>query len=59
MWRRKRTKITMLKCWYHYRRDNDYVAMWKKACLEKRVFRKEHVWKKGDLEKRVFGKEGV
>ena len=28
-------------------------------CLEKRVFRKEHVWKKGDLEKRVFGKEGV
>ena len=28
----------MLKCWYHYKKDNDYVAMRNRTCLEKRVF---------------------
>ena len=46
----------MLKCWYHYRRDNDYVAMWKRACLEKSVFGKEGVWKRECLEKSTIVK---
>ena len=40
----------MLVCWYHYKRDNDYVAMWKRACLEKGMFGKE----RGCLEKSML-----
>ena len=60
MWRRKRTEIITLKCWYHSRRDNDYVAMRQRACLEKKsMFGKGDVWKRGCLEKSMFGKEDV
>ena len=51
-------------CWYHYKRDNNYVTMWKRACLEKSMFGKgdvwkEGVWKRGCLEKSMFGIESV